>query len=128
MSYTKISMENKKTVVFGASLKSNRYSNIAIHHLINHNYPCVGLGLREGHVKNIKILLFGAKIDNVHTITLYMNAKRQEAYMDEILAMNPKRIIFNPGAENETLYMKAKSKNIEVENACTLVLLSTGAY
>jgi predicted CoA-binding protein len=116
------------TLVFGASLKENRYSNIAIHRLRQYGYTCIGVGLRKGTVADVEIVDFDSKINNIHTVTMYMNAKRQLAYIDQILSYNPKRIIFNPGAENPTLFKHAKRLNIEVENACTLVLLATDAY
>ena len=45
-----------------------------------------------------------------------------------ILKQKPKRIIFNPGTENPELEKLAKDNQIEVLEACTLVLLSTGQY
>ncbi len=124
-------MENittKKTVVFGASLKTNRYSNYAIHKLRDAGHPTIGIGLRTGKVRDVDIVKFGTKVSDVHTITIYMNAIRQNDYINEILSLKPKRIIFNPGAENHELYQKAASLGIEVEDACTLVLLSMKVY
>ena len=62
------------------------------------------------------------------TVTLYLNPKTQEQYYDYILSLHPKRIIFNPGAENPELQRLAKANGIEPMEACTLVLLSTGQY
>lgn len=120
--------KSNNTLIFGASLKEIRYSNIVIHRLRQHGYNCIGIGLRQGFVKDVEILNFDAEITDIHTITMYMNEKRQQDYIDLIISYNPKRIIFNPGAENPTLYEKAKQLNIEVVNACTLVMLATGAY
>ena len=64
----------------------------------------------------------------MHTITLYLNSQRQKAYYDYILGLKPQRIIFNPGTENLELIKLAKEQGIEIEIACTLVMLSTGAY
>lgn len=120
--------QNHLTVIFGASLNPKRYSNIVIHHLRAKKYSCIGLGLRPGKVLDVEIHSFGTSIKDVHTITMYMNAKRQADYIEEILELSPKRIIFNPGAENPILYKMAVEKGIEVENACSLVLLSRGMY
>jgi uncharacterized protein len=59
---------------------------------------------------------------------LYLNPKHQQQYYNYILSLKPQRIIFNPGAENEELYQLAKQNKIEVIEACTLVMLSTGQY
>ena len=67
----------------------------------------------------------GEKVD---TLTLYLNPERQKLYYDKILALKPRRIIFNPGTENQELTKLAAEHGIETEEACTLVLLNTGQY
>jgi predicted CoA-binding protein len=67
-------------------------------------------------------------IENVDTVTLYLNPNHQKEYYDYILSLKPKRIIFNPGAENDELKQLALQNNIQPMEACTLVLLSTGQY
>ena len=121
---------SKKTLVLGASLKAERYSNIAIKMLLEYEYPVIALGLRNGIIKNVEILtdLNNATINNIHTVTLYLNAKRQVDYYDFIIDLKPKRVIFNPGTENWG-FMELLNKNkIEYEVACTLVLLRTEQY
>lgn len=119
---------NKKTLVLGASLKSNRYSNYAIQRLVANNIDVVAFGLKEGEVSGIKISTDLLPYEELHTITLYLNPKRQKDYYDYILSLNPKRVIFNPGTENPDLYQILKDNNIAFEAACTLVLLSTNQY
>ena len=119
---------SKKTVILGASLKSERYSNIATNRLLNHGHEIVPVGLREGMIGTAEILKGKPKITDVDTITLYLNPKRQEEYYDYILGLKPKRIIFNPGTENMALIHLAEEQGIETEIACTLVMLSVGNY
>ncbi|MCM5663706.1 CoA-binding protein [Galbibacter mesophilus] len=118
----------EKTLVMGASLKPSRYSNIAINRLVSTGKEVVAFGLREGEVAGIAIDTDLKKYKDVHTVTLYLNAKNQESYYDFIIGLRPKRVIFNPGTENPDFYAKLRDNNIEVEVACTLVLLSTGQY
>ncbi|SIR04129.1 CoA-binding protein [Maribacter ulvicola] len=118
----------KKTLVFGASLKPNRYSNLAIHRLVDSGVETLAYGLREGEVSGVNIYNNLDKISDIHTITLYLNPKRQEEYYDSIVSLAPKRVIFNPGTENLNFYKVLENNNIEVDVACTLVLLSTGQY
>ena len=66
--------------------------------------------------------------ESFDTITLYINPKLQEQYNQKIIALNPKRIIFNPGTENEKLADMAEQNNIQTTNACTLVLLRSNQY
>ena len=119
---------NKKTLVFGASLKPDRYSNYAIQRLTANDYDVVAFGLKPGDVSGVTIDTELLPYQNVDTITLYISSNRQEAYYDYIISLNPKRVIFNPGTENPEFYKMLRDKNIEFEVACTLVLLSTNQY
>ena len=118
----------KKTLVLGASPNTSRYSNIAVHRLNKNGVEAVPVGIREGVIDGIDIIKGEPSVDDVHTITLYLNPQRQKAYYDYILGLKPQRIIFNPGTENLELIKLAKEQGIETEIACTLVMLSTGAY
>ena len=119
---------NKKTLVLGASLKPNRYSNFAIQRLVSNKIETVAFGLRSGEVSGIMIDTDLLPYKGVHTVTLYLNSKRQEAYYTYIVSLKPQRVIFNPGTENPELYEVLKENNIAFEVACTLVLLSTNQY
>lgn len=119
---------NKKTLVLGASLKPNRYSNLAIKRLVEKGYKVVAVGLRAGEVDGVKIEIGKPLFEEIDTITLYINPKRQLAYYDYILSLHPKRVIFNPGTENEEFIELLEKNSIKAEVACTLVLLSTNQY
>jgi len=118
----------KKTLVLGASLKPNRYSNLAIHRLVTNNIPTSAYGLKKGSVFGILIDNQLVNLKDIHTITLYLNPKRQEAFYDYILALRPKRVIFNPGTENHELMSLLQKNKIAFEIACTLTLLATHQY
>lgn len=119
---------NKKTLVLGASLKPDRYSNRAIIKLVHYNHDVVAIGLKKGEVAGIGIQTRMDGIGNIDTVTLYLNPVRQKPYYDQILNLKPERVIFNPGTENPEFYKKLKDADIKVEIACTLVLLSTNQY
>jgi len=118
----------KKTVVLGASDNPTRYSYLAINRLTAHGHPVTAIGKRKGMASGIEITTEHPELTGIDTVTLYLNAKNQREYYDYILSLHPKRIIFNPGAENEELEALAKQNGIEPMEACTLVLLSTGQY
>ncbi|GGZ81267.1 CoA-binding protein [Algibacter mikhailovii] len=119
---------NKRTLVLGASLKPNRYSNYAIQRLKANKYDVLAFGLKAGEVEGATIDTELKAYQDVHTITLYLNPKRQPGYYDYIISLNPKRVIFNPGTENPEFYAVLRKKNIPFEEACTLVLLATNQY
>lgn len=120
--------EQKKTVVLGATDNPSRYSYLAVNKLRAHNHPVVAIGRKEGKIGDVTIVTENPALEDVDTVTLYLNAKNQEQLYDYILSLHPKRIIFNPGAENEALEKLAKENGIQPLEACTLVMLSTGQY
>ena len=121
-------MNKKKTLVLGASTNPDRYSCMAIKNLRLKGHEVVALGRRVGKVKDVDIAVDPVNIQDLDTVTLYLNPTNQKPYYDYIIDQAPKRIIFNPGAENKELVKLAKEHGIKTLNACTLVMLSTGQY
>jgi predicted CoA-binding protein len=118
----------KKTVVLGASENPQRYSQLVINKLRQKGHPVVAIGKKKGKLGDVTIDTEKTPQQDVDTVTLYLNPRHQKEYYDYILSLSPKRIIFNPGAENEELAELAKQRGISPVAACTLVLLSTGQY
>ena len=121
----------KKTIVWGASLHSNRYSNIAVKSLLNKGIETLAFGLRGGQIDTVAVLCdpdFFRTIPDIHSLSLYISAEKQEEYLPLWLDLKPQRILFNPGTENPKIYPALKKAGIQAEEACTLVLLSTGQY
>ena len=119
----------KTTLILGASTNQERYAFKAANLLHEHGHEIVLVGIKKGSIVGVEIQQDKNNIPkNIDTITLYLGPQHQEAWFDYILKVNPKRIIFNPGTENEALALLAQAHNIGVEQACTLVLLHTGQY
>lgn len=121
-------MKKKKTLVLGATTNPARYSYLAIHKLREEGHEVIAIGRRTGKVRDVEVVAEEKPTEDLDTITLYLNANNQKPYYKYILEQKPKRIIFNPGAENDELEQLAKKNNIATQHACTLVLLSTGQY
>jgi hypothetical protein len=121
-------MDTKKTLVLGASDNPARYSYLAIQRLRKHGYPVVAIGKKNSQVADVLIEKQKREFDGIDTVTLYLSPLHQTEYYDYILSLKPRRLIFNPGAENEELEKLATENNIQSMEACTLVLLSTGQY
>jgi len=119
---------NKKTVVLGATDNPSRYSYLAVNRLRAHNHPVVAIGKREGKVADVDIVTEHPQMSDIDTVTLYLNPQNQKQYYDYIISLHPKRIIFNPGTENNELEKLAAENGIKPIEACTLVMLSTGQY
>ena len=127
----------KKTVVIGASENTERYSNRVVRMLHHQSIPVIAIGLKEGEIdarlndevgQGIKIQTGLSKIENVDTVTLYVGPQHQAQYYDYVLSLKPERVIFNPGTENSEFEKKLKDNGIEVQEACTLTMLTVGNF
>ncbi|GAB4253570.1 MAG: CoA-binding protein [Vicingaceae bacterium] len=115
-------------LVIGASENPERYANKAIKKLLENNHTVFAIASRPGESQGIEFLTGFPELKDIHTVTLYINKEIQKNYYDYILQLKPKRVIFNPGTENESFYNLLKNNNIQPVEACTLVMLSIGNF
>lgn len=115
-------------MVLIASPKPDRYSFMAVKLLAENEVPVVAIARRHGYIDDIELLVGRPHINDIHTLSLYLNPTNQLDFYDYILALAPKRVIFNPGTENEELQAILIQNKIHWEEACTLVLLRTHQY
>ena len=118
----------KKTLIIGASNNPERYAFKAAERLLSHGHEIELLGVRPD-------VVFGHNIDTerknytgLDTVTLYIGPKHQPEYYDYVLSLKPKRVVFNPGTENDEFEELLEKNGILAEEACTLVLLGTDQY
>lgn len=123
---------SKTVIVLGASSNPTRYSHRAVLALLDNEYDVVPIGRDIGAqigkaiiTKSIQDIPDESEVD---TFSIYLNAGNQSEYEQEIITTKPKRVIFNPGAENMEFYNALKKEGIEATNACTLVMLSVGTF
>lgn len=121
---------NKTTLVIGASENPERYSNKAMKMLRSYQHSVLAFGKRKGEVSGVPIETDFSVFKNtpVDTVTLYVNPSNQVKMYQDIIDLNPKRVIFNPGTENDEFQETLTNNHIEFEEACTLVLLRTNQF
>jgi len=118
----------KNTAIIGASPKPDRYAYMATVSLLRHGHNVFPVGIHEGEIEGVKIRTDFPKLENIDTVTLYVGPRNQPAWIDYIMNLHPKRIIFNPGTENDEMLQTAKKNGIECVQGCTLVMLNTGQF
>lgn len=120
----------KKTLIVGATANPSRYASMAANMLNDYGHEIVPIGIRKETVLGKEILNLREKpnLTDIDTITLYIGPKNQPEWYDYLLGLKPKRIIFNPGTENDDFEKMAEAQNIEVVEGCTLVMLRTNQY
>jgi len=117
-----------KTLIVGASAHKERYAYKALTMLIFYGHEVVAFSQKKEQVCDVMFMQDFSTFDEIHTITIYLNPIAQMAYYEDIIKLQPVRVIFNPGTENPDFYQKLNENNIYYEEACTMVLLRTGQY
>lgn len=122
-------MKAETVVVLGASPKPERYSNKAVRLLLEHGYDVIPVHPAIGEIEGLEVKKNLDEIDQaVDTLTVYLSPALSTPLAGSMVKLNPRRVIFNPGTENPELRDQLSAKGIEVEEACTLVLLNTGQF
>lgn len=116
-----------KVLVIGASPKHDRYSYLAVQSLTRHGHEVIALGSRPSN-EEFEIISGKPELEEIDTVTLYLNPRRQEEYYNYVVGLKPRRVIFNPGTENPEFESLLKQNGILPDQACTLVLLSTEQF
>jgi hypothetical protein len=117
-----------KVMVLGASPSKKRFAHTCVKSLIRYGYPVVPIGIKEGEIAGQQIYTEKLNVKNLHTVTIYLNPENQKEYYNYIIQQDPKRIIFNPGAENPEFKVLAEKKGIDVIDGCTLIMLNSGSF
>ena len=117
-----------KILVLGAAEKPERYSCKAVKSLDRNGYEVVAVGFKPGVIKEIEILTGMPAIDDVDTVLLYLGKKKQHVFYEYVISLNPRRVIFNPGAENPEFQDILKEKGIEAIKDCALIMINTGSF
>ncbi|HOZ41014.1 MAG: CoA-binding protein [Flavobacteriales bacterium] len=115
-------------LVLGASTRPERYSHIAVERLVAQGHPVLAIGARTGWIDDVQIRTELPDDVLVDTVTLYVGNAALAKWEDRLLALRPRRIIFNPGSENAQFAERAKKLGIVVVEGCTLVMLSVGTF
>lgn len=120
----------KRTLIVGATPNTSRYAYMAAERLTERGYEIIPIGIKKGEVFGKPILPIREfpKLPEIDTITLYIGERHQAEYIDYLLGLNPKRIVFNPGTENDEFMNLAARKGIDVVEGCTLVMLQSATY
>lgn len=125
------SHKQERVVIVGASHKPDRYAHKALLALRQHGHEVIPVNptLPVGEIEGIPVVRDLADVAGpVDTITMYVGEKISAGMTDKLAALRPRRVIFNPGAENAILAVALEQAGIKCEDACTLVMLATGQF
>lgn len=116
-------------VVLGASPKPERYANRAQRVLVQAGYRVTPVNPEYTLIEALAVAQDLRAVEGpVDTLTLYLQPSRLDPLGDQIVALAPARVIFNPGSESPRLQHKLDANGIAWLEACTLVMLSIGSF
>lgn len=116
-------------VVLGASANPQRIANQAVARLMQNGHAVIPVNPKGGELRGLKVYpALKDVMGPVETLTMYISPEHQAAEVEAIERLHPRRIIFNPGSENPAIYARLERAGIQVQEACTLVLLSTNQF
>ena len=122
-------MTRHRVAILGASANPERYSNRALRMLLEYGHEAIPVHPALAEIEGIPVHPSLSQIEGpVDTLTLYVNPAVSEPLANDILALRPGRVIFNPGTESQALKEALESAGIPTQEACTLVLLSTDQF
>ncbi|KAA3613722.1 MAG: CoA-binding protein [Calditrichaeota bacterium] len=120
---------SQRVAVLGASTKRDRYSNQAVRLLREYGHEVIPVNPREKVIEDIPVVENISKLEGaIDSLTIYLNPQLSSKMADQIVALNPGRVILNPGAESPELEKVLDAKGIEYLHACTLVMLRTDQF
>ena len=121
--------EDHHVVVLGATPKPARYANQTLRLLLEQNYRVTPVHPKLKQIEGLPVVNSTREIvDPVHTLTLYVGTARLEPLVEELVKLNPQRVIFNPGTESRKLQRALDEAGTEWLEGCTLVMLKTGVF
>lgn len=119
----------KTVAILGASPKPDRYAYQALQLLHQYGHRTLPINPAFGEILGEKCYpTISDAPGPIDTVTLYLGESRSSPLIDEIINAKPRRIIMNPGAENNALAARSEEAGIEVVEGCTLVMLRTGQF
>jgi predicted CoA-binding protein len=116
-------------VLLGASPNPERYANRAQRLLVQAGYRVTPVNPRHSQIETLAVThnLLAVK-GPVDTLTLYLRPELLNPLGDQIVALAPARVIFNPGSESTQLQQLLDAQGIPWLEACTLVMLNIGSF
>jgi len=122
-------MNNQTVVVLGASNKPHRYSYKAIKRLKEYGHNIIPVHPKLTNIDGLSVITNLSDIhETVDTLTLYIGADKSQFLIDEIIALKPERVIFNPGTKSELLEDKLLQAEILFIHDCTLIMLESDQF
>ncbi len=125
----RINPVTETVAILGASKNQSRYANQAQKYLIEEGHTTIPINPKYDEIDGIKCYPdLASCAQDIDTITVYVRPSILSTVVQDLIQAAPYRVIFNPGTNNENVINQLEKAGIEVQIACTLVLLRTSQF
>ncbi len=119
----------QRVLLIGASNNEERYAAKAQKLLSEYGHEVIPVNPKEKEILGKPALpSIPDATFPVDTVSVYVRPEVLKNSADALIALHPKRVIFNPGTEDATLRERLEAEGIETVEGCTLVMLRTGQF
>lgn len=115
--------------ILGATDNPDRYAHKAMLALVGQGHKVLPVNPYHDQIDGTQCYQdLAACPDGVDTITVYVRPGILRGLLKDIVDAKPRRVILNPGTEDPAIVSQIREVGIKVQEACTLVLLSSNQY
>ena len=119
----------ESVLLIGASSNPDRYANKAMALLLEGGHKVIPVNPRERQVLGVDAVSSIDEVDEpISTVSVYVRPERLKPDLDKLISLSPRRVIFNPGTEDDEMASALRDRGIHVLEACTIVLLKTEQF
>ncbi len=112
----------KTIVIVGASADRRKYGNKAVRAFRDGGWKVYPVNPKEKIIEGIRCYASLKEIPApVDRVSLYVPPSVGRKILDDIVALQPKEVFFNPGSEDDDLIREAERRGLPVVQACSIV-------
>jgi len=112
----------KTIAIIGASADRSKYGNKAVRAFRDGGWTVYPVNPKPKTIEGLECYASINDVpDPIDRVALYVPPQVGKGLLDDIAAKKPREVFFNPGAEDEEILERAKSKGLNTIRACCIV-------
>lgn len=115
--------------VLGASRNPRKFGHLSVQAHLRHGYKVFPINPHAETIAGVPAYasLGQLPVEAVDRITVYLPPEAGITHLDQMVALHPKEVWFNPGSESDELLTRAEQLGLPVIAACSLIDLESRA-
>jgi uncharacterized protein len=119
----------KRVAVIGASSDPRKFGNRAVRTFVRRGYEVLPVNPNETTIEGLRAWRSVADIPGpIDMVTFYVPPEIGVSLLDEVAAVHPGEVWFNPGSEDERLIARARELGLRPILACSIIGAGESAW